>query len=69
MIQQKSRLQPVHFEKIFQIKSEISSIKPVRNTLNASSPPHSVDNSVVSLQVYAHFDGFNWFLLSSKSLA
>lgn len=38
--------------------TNLTSFEPVRNTLNADSPPHSVDKSVVSLHVYVHSDGF-----------
>lgn len=36
----------------------LTSFEPIRNTLNADSPPHSVDKSVASLHVYVHSDGF-----------
>lgn len=38
--------------------TNLTSFEPVRNALNADSPPHSVDKSVVSLHVYVHSDGF-----------
>lgn len=46
---------------------KLSFILPVKKTLNAVLPPHSVDNSALLLHLYVHFDEGNWLFVTLKS--
>lgn len=41
------------------MQHKLSFILPVKKTLNAELPPHSVDSSVLLLHVYVHSDEGN----------